>query len=301
MEDYFYLYGVTAKALKSVDSQLKVGGPATAMSAFVDEFIAYCREHSLPYDFISTHEYPTDPPGPETRTFFINKLKQTRKSAGNVPVYYTEYDDGYNSADSYGAAFVIYQNYMAHGVVDILSWWVFSDIFEEGGMYPDPYNAKWMPVDGLMNVYGIPKPSYRAFQLLHWSGNQLVDTYPNTWNRDDTSVSVFATIGNNTSVFIVNWNVMKVPTDAAHVSVTVHGVPKKQVSAKIYRIDKENTTSFPSWEKMGSPMYLKPQQVKDLNTASELVAVPLTVSQVGDTVSFEVDIMAYSVINVVLE
>ena len=53
------------------------------------------------------------------------------------------------------------QNYLANNIVDILSFWVFTDIFEEGGMYPDPYSTGFMPVDGLMNVYGIPKPSYR--------------------------------------------------------------------------------------------------------------------------------------------
>jgi beta-xylosidase len=52
-------------------------------------------------------------------------------------------------------------------VVDTLSFWPFSDLFEEAGLYGIPYNYGYgMPVDGLMNVYGTPKPNYRAFQLL---------------------------------------------------------------------------------------------------------------------------------------
>ena len=35
-EDYFKLYASTAKAIKSVDTQLKVGGPATADNAWID-------------------------------------------------------------------------------------------------------------------------------------------------------------------------------------------------------------------------------------------------------------------------
>jgi xylan 1,4-beta-xylosidase len=50
MEEYFYLYGVTAKALKSVSPLLLVGGPATSQSAWVAEFIQYCHDHSIPYD-----------------------------------------------------------------------------------------------------------------------------------------------------------------------------------------------------------------------------------------------------------
>lgn len=43
---------------------------------------------------------------------------------------------------------------------------------QEMGLYSMPFNA---PVAGLQNIYGVPKPSYRAFQLLHWTGNTLLD------------------------------------------------------------------------------------------------------------------------------
>ncbi len=89
--DYFYMYEVTAKALKSVDAQLRVGGPATSnfiadrrhegertdnsksvfypqeevnkqqwKGIWIEEFIDYCHRRKLPIDFISCHAYPTD-------------------------------------------------------------------------------------------------------------------------------------------------------------------------------------------------------------------------------------------------
>lgn len=89
--DYFYIYEVTAKALKSVDAQLRVGGPATSnfiadrrhegertdnsksvfypqeevnkqqwKGIWIEEFIDYCHRRKLPIDFISCHAYPTD-------------------------------------------------------------------------------------------------------------------------------------------------------------------------------------------------------------------------------------------------
>lgn len=71
------------------------------MSAWIQDFINYCQENDVPYDFVSTHEYPTDPPGPETRTFFSDRLKLTRSIVGyTTPIYYTEYDDAYNDATS---------------------------------------------------------------------------------------------------------------------------------------------------------------------------------------------------------
>lgn len=61
--DYYQLYEVTAKAVKSVDSQLRVGGPATAGSKWGNSFLAYCREHDALVDFVSTHQYGGDPIG----------------------------------------------------------------------------------------------------------------------------------------------------------------------------------------------------------------------------------------------
>ncbi len=40
-EDYFKLYRYTAEAIKSVDGALKVGGPATAANAWIDDFTAF--------------------------------------------------------------------------------------------------------------------------------------------------------------------------------------------------------------------------------------------------------------------
>ena len=89
--DYFQLYKASAEAIKAVDSQLRVGGPATSnfiadhrhdgeildnsKSVFYDqehinhqqwkavwmtEFLEFCAANELPVDFISCHAYPTD-------------------------------------------------------------------------------------------------------------------------------------------------------------------------------------------------------------------------------------------------
>ncbi len=62
------------------------------MSSWIPDFLAFCKENQVPFDFISTHEYPTDPPGPQSRTYFTDRLAATRASVGNISLYYTEYD-----------------------------------------------------------------------------------------------------------------------------------------------------------------------------------------------------------------
>ena len=56
-QDYFKLYKYTAQAVKSVNKDYRVGGPATAGAAWESELIDYCYKNNLPIDFISTHSY----------------------------------------------------------------------------------------------------------------------------------------------------------------------------------------------------------------------------------------------------
>lgn len=48
---------IRLKAVKSVNVDYKVGGPATAGAAWVPDMISYCSKNKLPLDFISTHFY----------------------------------------------------------------------------------------------------------------------------------------------------------------------------------------------------------------------------------------------------
>ena len=66
MEELFTLYGKVARAIKTANPKLKVGGLAFTRSAFKETgwarpFIKYCREHDLPLDFLSFHYYTPDP------------------------------------------------------------------------------------------------------------------------------------------------------------------------------------------------------------------------------------------------
>jgi xylan 1,4-beta-xylosidase len=59
-----------------------------------------------------------------------------RKQAGNLPLYYTEYNDGLYSDPpyhdtSYASAFIVKNINDLQGLVQLFSWWTFSDIFEE--------------------------------------------------------------------------------------------------------------------------------------------------------------------------
>ena len=58
----------------------------------------------------------------------------------------------------------------ANGLVQGYSYWTFSDIFEENYFPSVPFQGGF----GLLNIHGIAKPAYRAFQLLHELGTELM-------------------------------------------------------------------------------------------------------------------------------
>jgi hypothetical protein len=158
-----------------------------------------------------------------------------------------------------------------------------------------------------------PKPSYRALQLLHWAGHELLQTSPSFLHFD--TVSAFAATGNDSStlasIFLVNWDVMK---NASHVveetvEVILSGLPAhRPLEAVIYRIDEGHTNAFPTWVKQGQPPYLTNEQVKELNAASELVAEPFGLARIADEPAsgarprfgFALELPPFSVANVII-
>lgn len=93
---------------------------------------------------------------------------------------------------SYAAAFVMH-NVPDLTSFDILSWWTFTDVFEEDWMNSVPFYNGY----GLLTKQGVPKPAYRAFQILLGSGPERVPVTlsdPAAPGPDPSVVTAFATV-----------------------------------------------------------------------------------------------------------
>lgn len=55
MEDFFTLWSATWKAVKSVDQQLRFGGPSTARGEWICEFLDFTAKDGTPPDYLVTH------------------------------------------------------------------------------------------------------------------------------------------------------------------------------------------------------------------------------------------------------
>ncbi len=276
--EYFKLYRHTVEAIKSVSPSLKVGGPATAKSEWIEEFVDFCNRNDVACDFVSTHYYPNDGFGRDAdielqlfksqRGIMREVAQNTRSHSRNRPVYYTEWNSSSVPCDPlhdepYAAAFVASTILEANGLVDSYSFWTFSDIFEESGFPSKPFHGGF----GLLTLHGIPKPSYRAFELFHELGERqsLVDGLHETVDcslvQKDSSVTILLT--NHTTPG------HSIETEELHIRLDNAREP---AGARLQRIDEDHANPKRLWQEMGEPENLSDKDLESLEEASQLVS-----------------------------
>jgi xylan 1,4-beta-xylosidase len=306
--DYFRLYRETAAAVRDVDTQLKVGGPATADNKWVTPFLDYCRREKIPVDFISTHQYPTDAFGKEgadtvtqlehfRRDEMKKQTARVRGEARNLPLYYTEWNCSSNPRDplhdeAFSAAFATRIIMDSQGLAEGYSFWTFSDLFEENYFPSVPYHGGF----GLLNLYGVPKPVYRAFQLLHRLGGERLDvegrhSTVDVWvMRDDHAATML----------ITNLAMPRHAIQTERVEIVLPGAPLPR-RAWVERIDAEHANPRSEWREMGSPEYLSPWQVRRLEIASRLEKEPVPWRREAGAVHFSVSLPRQAVAAITFE
>ena len=273
---YYQLYDTTARALKRVNSRLRVGGPATAQAAWVDRFIQHTVENDVPVDFVSTHVYANDSsedvfgtheaiPRTEMVCRAIRKVHDQVEASPrrNLPIIWSEYNASYkNEPDVTDATFMgpwladtIRQ---CDGLVSILAYWAFSDVFEEQGVVKQPFYGGY----GLIAEDGIPKPAFNAFKLLHRLGNQRVAV---------DSKSALATKRSDGALVLALWNEL-LPEETGEekqIKVILKGMPGVR-RAVMTRLDTKHGSVLNTYAAMGRPITPTQGQIKELRRAANL-------------------------------
>ena len=277
-QTYFQLYDSTAMTLKQVDSRLRVGGPATAQAAWVDRFIRHTVENNVPVDFVSSHVYANDlsedvfgTSEKIPRTDFVCRAvrkvhDQVEASPRpNLPLIWSEYNASYKNepevtdSDFMGPwlADTIRQ---CDGLVSMMSYWAFSDVFEEQGVVKEPFYGGF----GLIAEEGLPKPSFNAFKLLHGLGNTRIAV---------DSQSALVTRRDDGTIVMAVWNLF-LPGAAGEnkrVFMTTKGHGEIH-SALVYRLDSTHGSLVGAYAAMGKPACPTQAQIQALRSAGSLPA-----------------------------
>jgi xylan 1,4-beta-xylosidase len=307
-KDYFRLYQNTARALKEVDPALRVGGPATAQNAWINEFLDFCETHRVPVDFVSTHHYPTDIPeymNDDTETQLAHSRRSimrewaqdARRHSRGRPLYYTEWNTSSNPRDPrhdepYAAAFLIKTALEASGVADGYSFWTFSDIFEENYFPSVPFHGGF----GLLNLHGIAKPTYRAFELLHHVGNErllvdgLHDTVDASVVRNEQKITLLLT----------NHALPRYPIQSKKVQVRLTNAEKPR-EVSLQRIDETHANAKRMWRELEEPEYLDSAAVEQLHAASRMAPESHSCAYIDRTIHLEVELPSHAIAAITLE
>ncbi len=273
---YFDLYAHTARALKSVSPQLRVGGPATAATEWIPDFLKYTAANHVPVDFVSSHAYADDTvenlfgtdeniPMDERVCKAVAKVHQQIKSspAPDLPFFLTEW----NTQGMMNAHDTIFMGpalantvRQCDGMANMMSFWTFSDVFEESGPLAKPFVGMF----GLRAKGGINKPVFYAYELLHELGDRRLA---------NPSKNVLVTKMENGGLAIAAWNLVDpdaqgsdttIQLDLRHIAATAR--------ASIQRIDSDNGNVLKEYAAMGRPLDPTPAQVEQLNRETTLHA-----------------------------
>jgi xylan 1,4-beta-xylosidase len=307
-QSYFKLYRHTVEAIKNVDESLKVGGPATAQTAWIEEFLEYCERYELPVDFVTTHYYPTDAFSNDTAEtdkklanappdVMREQAAKVKEQAEGLPVYFTEWNISSDPRhplhdEPFAAAYATHILMSLQGLVQGYGFWNFSDIFEENYFPSVPFHGGF----GLLNIHGIPKPVYRAFQLLHHLGDERIKV---DGQHDTVEVWAFRN-ENQLTLLAVNHALPShsISTETVEIMLT-NGL--EPVQSYIQRIDEDHANPRRTWLEMGSPEYLSALEIEQLQAASQLRKEAQSWSWSEGNVRLDFDLPPHSVAAIALE
>lgn len=308
-KDYFKLYKATALAVKKVDSDLKVGGPSSSACKWIKDFVKFCKDEDVPYDFISTHHYPGDAFGnsfsikdafkmmaivngsaknkiditgtlpdmfyhPEVYKTWskgaLRRMDEKAVSEADKPLFITEF----NSMAVYASP-IHDEKYSAAFLVKTLLD-IRGDI--SGYMFwcaSDIYEEQFMlgsPFHGgfgLINNCGIPKPNFYAFKML----SKLYDDRLDLGKASDDKVEYAVFIkGDKTQVMIYAQS--SDPNEDIKYDIKLK-INKQAKKVNIERIDDYHCNPKCEWLKMNGPSSLTKKQTEEIIDKTKLLSEPI--------------------------
>ena len=290
-QTYFELYDNTARAIKAVNPRLRIGGPSTAQAAWVDAMIAHAAQNHVPLDFVSTHVYGNDvaadifpnlepakrpvvPPHQMVAAAVAKVHQQILHSAmPQLPLIWSEFNATYANEQSitdsiYMGPWMADTIRQVDGEVQLMSYWSFSDVFEEQGVVKTPFYGGY----GLIAERDIPKPALLVFSLLHTLG----DTRLPMQAKD-----MLATKRADGTLVFAAWNMAEPPGShvaAKTITLSLRGV-RAGATASVRRVDAEHGDTLDAWKQMGSPASPSLAQIaalKKVGTLGEKEPLPIT-------------------------
>lgn len=293
-DDYFKLYAYAAKAVKSVNPAYKVGGPGTAGAAWESEMIDFCGKNDLPIDFISTHSYGVKQgfldeygnsgtvlakePMSVNGDVLQSRKEITSSKMPHLELHYTEWSASYTPSDPihdsyHEAAYILQKLKQVGNSVNSMSYWVFTDIFEESGPRFEPFHGGF----GLLTIQGINKPAFYSYQFLNRLGDtELVNSDSTSWVCKDSkgNVQILAWDFTNThpgdSVNNQKYYIRDLPSKSkGKLKINVSKIPEGTYALQVYKVGYKCNDAYSAYLSLGRPTQLSKVQVEEIKKQND--------------------------------
>jgi len=313
--EYFKLYSYSVKAVKSVNPSYRVGGPGTAGAAWESEMIDFCNKNNLPIDFISTHSYGVkqgylDEHGNSGTILDKNPMSvsgdvlQSRKEIANstkpnLELHYTEWSSSYTPSDPihdsyHEASYVLQKIKQVGNAAQSMSYWVFTDIFEEAGPRFTPFHGGF----GMLNIQGINKPVFYAYQFMNRLGNtELVNSDENSWICKDNKGNIQALAWDFTNTHpgdSVNnqvYYIRDLPAKSkGKLKINLSNLPEGNYALEVYKVGYRSNDAYTTYLDLGKPSQLTKQQVEQIKRQNDGSPVSKEIITIKSGVPFSKDL-----------
>ena len=282
-EKYHHLYAVTAKAVKEVLPEMKVGGPAVCGGPvtpdWIRNFLTFCRDEKLPLDFVTRHAYMGNNPEHHGRYLYHEmravedtyaEMKGTREIIDSFPEYrgmdmhITEFNTSYNPFcpihdTNLNAVYIAGLLACLGDVAASYSYWTFGDVFEEMGVPSRPFHGGF----GMIADQLIPKPTLWTFAFFNNLKGEAV-------YRDENAIIV----RDGDRFEGVLWNLCR--EERKQVELAVKLPCAEELSVLTRTVDEECCNPLKLWHEMGEPASLNDEQLALLRESARPEASCLT-------------------------
>jgi xylan 1,4-beta-xylosidase len=311
-QQYFDFYAATARAIKSVSADYKAGGPATAGAGWVPEFIHFCAANHAPVDFISTHTYGVengylDEQGDRGTVLsqnpdsIIGDVKQVRQQIAEsampkLELHFTEWSSSYTSSDPvhdsyHSAAYILDKLKKCGDAPQSMSYWTFTDIFEEAGPRWTPFHGGF----GLINYEDIKKPAFYAYQFLNRLGQvELKNSDPASWICADNSGGVQALVWDFTNTHpgkeVHNQEFYRrdLPSPPKSiVTLDLSHLPPGEYTVETFKVGYRVNDAYDSYRDLGSPAQLTRAQAARIKSETSGAPMDIRAVKIGRDGKFE--------------
>jgi xylan 1,4-beta-xylosidase len=139
----------------------------------------------------------------------------------------------------------------------MMSFWTFSDVFEEDGPKREPFDGGF----GLLAMGGIKKPSYAAFSLLHQLGQERIPL---------DAPDILVTRRADHTRAIAAWKLVDPDKkgNTRRIKLKISGV-RPNAAVAITRVDADHANTLATYQNMGHPRNPTEAQVRELNAVAD--------------------------------